>query len=168
VGGPLGCVVGCVVGGCPWVGYLVLALLAAVVVGVVVLGVRRSLPWGLPWCSRCSGRCGRGGAPVVSGATRPKVAVSQLEEAARFAAEARHREAVGCLYRALVGALAKSELVDEVSGRTTGDHEHLGASVPPGAARSLSTLTRMFELYWCSYGEAGAGAEQSLVACHGR
>jgi hypothetical protein len=87
------------------------------------------------------------------------VAVDHSREPIDWRAEAdghrragRHRDALRCRYRALVGDLARLGLVDEIPGRTTGEERRQLRSVLPSAAAAFDTAADLFDGAW--YGHA--------------
>lgn len=76
-------------------------------------------------------------------------------EAAAHEAAGRWREALRCSWRAVVAELAGLGLLEEVPGRTTGEHRAaLVRSLPDGAAE-FSRATRLFEDAWYAAVEVG-------------
>ena len=84
-------------------------------------------------------------------------------EAHRHRAAGRHRDALRCRYRALVGDLARRGLIDEIPGRTTGEERAQLHDVAPDAAAAFDAAADLFDAVW--YGDAPAGpAEDDAFA----
>lgn len=66
--------------------------------------------------------------------------------------EGRRREAVRCLYRALIARLAETGLLGEVPGRTAGEYLAAVRTDLPAAADPFAAATAAFERAW--YGRA--------------
>lgn len=125
------------------IGWIILAVLA---VGVLLLG-RRAVR-GL----RREGSMGVATAGDVGRSPEEWLADADVHEA-----DGRWRDAVRCRYRALVAALARAAVLEEVPGRTAGEYlTAVGASLP-GAAPSFARVTAVFERAW--YGAAEVGAD---------
>jgi hypothetical protein len=87
------------------------------------------------------------------------VAIDRTREPFDWRAEAdahrragRHRNAVRCRYRALVGDLARLGLIDEVPGRTTGEERGQLRTVLPAASSPFDAAADLFDDAW--YGHA--------------
>ena len=83
-------------------------------------------------------------------------------EAAAHEAAGRWREALRCWWRAVVAELASRGLLEEVPGRTTGEHRAALARSLPAAAADFSRATRLFEDAWYAAVDVGP-AEVGLV-----
>jgi hypothetical protein len=68
-----------------------------------------------------------------------------------------HREALRCEYRALVGDLARRNLLDEIPGRTTGEERAQLRRTAPVVDGPFGAAADMFDVVW--YGAADATLE---------
>ena len=75
----------------------------------------------------------------------------------RHRAAGEHRDALRCEYRALVGDLARRNLLDEIPGRTTGEERTQLRRTAPVVNDSFGTAADMFDVVW--YGAADATPE---------
>ena len=82
-----------------------------------------------------------------------------MVDAERFEQEGRWRDALRCRYRALVATLARTGVVEEVPGRTTGEYRSLVGHARPGVAEPFGGATDLFERAW--YGNADTGPEET-------
>jgi hypothetical protein len=80
------------------------------------------------------------------------------EEAARLEREGRYKEALRCLYRALVADLVARDLIPEIPGRTAGEYVRDIAANAPDQAPAFAAATELFELAW--YANAPTGAPE--------
>ncbi len=76
-------------------------------------------------------------------------------EAASHEAAGRWREALRCQWRAVVAELAGLGLLEEVPGRTTGEHRAALARSLPGGAADFGRATGLFEDAWYAAVEVG-------------
>lgn len=60
----------------------------------------------------------------------------------------RYREALRCRYRALVGDLARRGWIDEIPGRTTGEHRRQVREVTPAASPAFDAVAELFDGAW--------------------
>lgn len=60
----------------------------------------------------------------------------------------RYRDALRCRYRALVGDMARRGLIDEIPGRTTGEHRLQVHSVVPEVAAAFDAAAELFDGAW--------------------
>lgn len=60
----------------------------------------------------------------------------------------RAREAIRCRYRALVGDLARLDLIDEIPGRTTGEERAQLVVVAPIASAPFDAVAELFDDTW--------------------
>ncbi|HYA44528.1 MAG TPA: DUF4129 domain-containing protein [Acidimicrobiales bacterium] len=134
--------------GFSWQSYLALAVLAALAAWTVYTLLRRGAFGRLRHPRATPGVVVVEGADVLS-------PLHWRQEADRLAGQGRHREALRCRYRALVGDLATGGLLEEVPGRTTGDYERLVRALFPEVAGRFSAITDLFERCW--YGQEAAG-----------
>jgi hypothetical protein len=115
--------------------------------------------------ARGTGRARRP-APAVAGLAAPADAAGAGDWLARARALERAgewREALRWRYRALVHHLVASGVLDEVPGRTSGEHRILVAAAVPRAAGDFDAASRLFELAW--FGRRPTGpAEASRFA----
>ena len=74
-------------------------------------------------------------------------------------AAGRWRAAVRCRYRALVADLAERGFVDDVPGRTAGEHRREVAEAVPAAAEDFSRASELFERAW--YGNRPTGPDDT-------
>ena len=79
-------------------------------------------------------------------------------DAARHERAGEWREALRCRYRELIAGLARSGLVEEAPGRTTGEYLALIRAELPEAAAPAEALTRAFDAAW--YGSAPVGPDE--------
>jgi hypothetical protein len=84
--------------------------------------------------------------PVVIDRTREPA--DWRREAEEHRAAGRHRDAVRCRYRALVGDLARRGLIDEIPGRTSGEERIQMTSVAPREAPAFSSAAELFDEAW--------------------
>lgn len=75
----------------------------------------------------------------------------------RHRALGEHRDALRCEYRALVGDLARRNLLDEIPGRTTGEERAQLRRTTPAVNAPFGEAADMFDAVW--YGAADATAE---------
>lgn len=94
---------------------------------------------------------------AVGGDGRPVTDWSR--EAARLEAQGEWRAALRSRYRGLVAALAASGVVDDVPGRTAGEHRAQVARTAPQAAAEFDSATALFEDAW--YGGRPVGAAEA-------
>ena len=127
-------------------------LLAAAVIAVIVLIARR----GVSGQASKRGTQGDGddddddevieeGAVFVDRSREPGDWRSQADEHRRAG---RHREALRCRYRALVGDLARRGWIDEIPGRTTGEHRRQVHEVTPAASVAFAAAAELFDGAW--------------------
>lgn len=134
-------------------------LLVVAVIAVVVLVARRA---GVGGGAR---RKGRGddtddtgdevieeGAVFVDRSREPGDWRHQADEHRRAG---RYREALRCRYRALVGDLARRGFIDEIPGRTTGEHRRQVHEATPTSAGPFDAAAELFDDAW--YGHADVG-----------
>jgi hypothetical protein len=84
--------------------------------------------------------------PVV--VDRSREPVNWRAEAEQHRRAGRFRDALRCRYRALVGDLARSGLVDEIPGRTTGEERAQLRRVRPAANAPFSAAADLFDGAW--------------------
>jgi hypothetical protein len=130
-GGPLG-----------WALVTAFALAALALAAVVVRGVRRDP--------------GAGTGPPAG--PRPP-AVAWLADAEAFEADGDRRGGLRCRHRALVAELAARGLLEEVPGRTAGEHRASLVRSAPAAAPSFTAATALFEDAW--YGHRLVAADDT-------
>jgi hypothetical protein len=99
------------------------------------------------------------------------VAVDRTREPFDWRAEAdahrtagRHRDAVRCRYRALVGDLARLGLVDEIPGRTTGEERHQLREILPAATAPFDAAADLFDAAWYGHADVGAADDDRFRA----
>lgn len=80
-------------------------------------------------------------------------------DAEHFETEGRWRDALRCRYRALVATLARTGVIEEVPGRTTGEYQSLVRHARPTVAEPFAGATELFERAW--YGNAETGPEET-------
>lgn len=78
------------------------------------------------------------------------------------------RDAVRCRYRAVLADLAAAGLVDEVSGRTSGEYLAAVRRDAPAADASFTEVTRRFESAWYGHGTTTAADHAEVVDAAGR
>lgn len=134
-------------------------LLIAAVVGLVFMLMR--------WAAAKSGRSSTRKKAVAGDddgdiVERDAVAVDRSREPTNWRTEAeqhrlagRHRDALRCRYRALVGDLARRGLIDEIPGRTTGEERVQLGSVTPAASAQFNSVADLFDGAW--YGHCDVG-----------
>jgi hypothetical protein len=140
-----------------WLSWLVwLVLIAAIVVALVT--VIRAIA-GRPRVERVRRRRRRDRAEPDDEIEHGVVAIDHSREPFDWREEAdshrragRHRDAVRCRYRALVGDLARLGLIDEIPGRTTGEERRQLHEVAPAAASPFAAAADLFDGAW--YGRA--------------
>ena len=74
-------------------------------------------------------------------------------------AAGRWRAAVRCRYRALVADLAERGLIDDVPGRTAGEHRREVEDAVPAAAHDFTQASELFERAW--YGNRPTGRDDT-------
>lgn len=99
------------------------------------------------------------GVPVVVAAHRPRRPDEWDREADEHASAGRWREALRCRYRALVARLSAVGAVDDVPGRTAGEHRRALQRTSPPAAPAFEEATDLFERAW--YGRADVEAREA-------
>jgi hypothetical protein len=77
-------------------------------------------------------------------------------EAARLEDDGRHKEALRCLYRALVADLVGRDLIPEIPGRTAGEYVRDVAAGAPDLSSAFAAATELFELAWYAGMPTGA------------
>jgi hypothetical protein len=90
---------------------------------------------------------------------RRRTAAEWRSEADAHEARGEWRAAMRSRYRALLADLAARGVVDEVPGRTTGDHRRQVDTKLPGAAGDFSGASELFERAW--YGDVRTGPEEA-------
>jgi hypothetical protein len=75
----------------------------------------------------------------------------------RHRAAGEYRDALRCEYRALVGDLARRNLLDEIPGRTTGEERSQLRRTAPVVDASFAAAADIFDVVW--YGAADATAD---------
>ena len=76
----------------------------------------------------------------------------------------RHRDAVRCRYRALVGDLARRDVIDEIPGRTSGEERRQLATVSPDGTAPFSSAADLFDGAWYGHVDvADADVERMIV-----
>ncbi len=98
------------------------------------------------------------------------VAVDRSREPVNWRSEAdahrragRYRESLRCRYRALVGDLARSGLIDEIPGRTTGEERSQLRRVRPAAHSPFSSAADLFDGAWYGRLEVGEGDDDAFI-----
>ena len=125
----------------------------AVVLGAVALAVLFTI------------RLGRGVqrdpglAPLRAGDAARRTAAEWRADAEANEAAGRWRAAVRCRYRALVADLAERGLIDDVPGRTAGEHRAEVEGAVPAAAADFSQASELFERAW--YGNRPTGPDDT-------
>lgn len=76
--------------------------------------------------------------------------------ASEHRAAGRHRDAIRCEYRALVGDLAREGLVDEIPGRTSGEEREQIRALAPDSADDFDAAATLFDVAWFGAGNVGA------------
>lgn len=79
------------------------------------------------------------------------------QEAEGHRTAGRHREALRCRYRALVGDLARRGLLDEIPGRTTGEERNELLVSAPSASPFFRDAADLFDAAWYGHVAVGAG-----------
>lgn len=147
-------------------------LLAAAVVAVIVLLVRRTDMW-----ARLAGkrRADEGDDDddddadevIADGAVfvdRSREPTDWRKEAEQHRAAGRIREALRCRYRALVGDLARRGLIDEIPGRTTGEHRRQVHEVTPAVAATFDSAAELFDGAWYGHYDVDEGDDDRFAA----
>lgn len=80
-------------------------------------------------------------------------------EAERSETQGAWKEALLYRYRALLGDLVRSGVIDDVPGRTTGEYRREVERARPASAAAFGEATELFELAW--YADQPTGPEQS-------
>lgn len=82
-----------------------------------------------------------------------------LEVAADLEAEGRWKEGLRARYRALAARLVELRVIDELAGRTTGEHRVEVARAAPAAATAFAGAAELFDRAW--YGDLPTGPDES-------
>lgn len=98
-----------------------------------------------------------GGAEVQVESARG--ARDRLEVAAELEAEGRWKEGLRARYRALAARLIELRVIDELAGRTTGEHRVEVARAAPAAAAAFAGAAELFDRAW--YGDLPTGPDES-------
>lgn len=101
------------------------------------------------------------GTVIIDRSREPK---GWREEADRHRAEGRIRDALRCRYRALVGDLARSGLLDEIPGRTTGEERRQLRTSAPNALSFFREAADLFDAAWYGHVEVGAADDDRFQA----
>jgi hypothetical protein len=133
------------------VGWAVVLLLGAVAVWLLVRALRVA-PAG-------AGRPAGDG--VRYGTEAHRDAARWLVEAERLGATGDHRGALRCRHQALLARLATAGVVDEVPGRTAGEHGRSAAERMPQVAGEVADATDRFDRAW--YGGTDVDREDVVV-----
>lgn len=137
-----------------WVGWLLVVVLVAAVLVLVVWLVRSYRP------GRRVRRTGTDTEVVIEGHRVIDASRSPADwrrEADEHASASRYRSAIRCRYRALVGDLARRDVLDEIPGRTTGEERTQLEGSRPAATEPFAAATRLFDAAW--YGRTPVGAD---------
>lgn len=76
----------------------------------------------------------------------------------------RHRDALRCRYRALVGDLARRGLIDEIPGRTTGEERAQLREVRPVAGPPFDAAADLFDDAWYGHADVDAADDDRFQA----
>jgi hypothetical protein len=76
----------------------------------------------------------------------------------------RHRDALRCRYRALVGDLARRDVIDEIPGRTTGEERRQLSLVAPDRSESFHAAADLFDGAWYGHVEVGDRDLDTMIA----
>lgn len=87
--------------------------------------------------------------------------------AAEHRAGGRHREAIRCEYRGLVGDLARAGAVDEIPGRTSGEERWQVAELAPTLGDDFSRAADVFDHAWFDDAEVTADDDERFRAASG-
>lgn len=143
---------------------LLWVLLGAAVVLLIVLLVRRA---GTSTHHRHAEDDDDDGDDVVE---ERVVAIDRSREPRDWRAEAdehrragRFRDALRCRYRALVGDLARRGVIDEIPGRTTGEHRLQMREVRPGVAARFDEAAELFDGAWYGHYDVDATDDDRFV-----
>lgn len=123
---------------------------------VLVLGAAA-----LIWSLTRLGRSVRGDptAPAVVQIDQGRTPDEWRAEADRLEGEEAWKEALLFRYRALLGDLVRSGVIDDVPGRTSGEYRREIESARPAAASACREATALFELAW--YADRPTGRDES-------
>jgi len=134
-------------------------LLVVAVIAVVVLAARRA---GVGGGSKRKGRGDDGddtddevieeGAVFVDRSREPGDWRHQADEHRRAG---RYRESLRCRYRALVGDLARRGFIDEIPGRTTGEHRRQVREATPTVSGPFDAAAELFDDAWYGHSDVG-------------
>ncbi len=86
------------------------------------------------------------------------------DAAASHRAAGRHRDAIRCQYRALVGDLARAGVVDEIPGRTSGEERLQLAELAPDVSPAFDEAAELFDEAWFDDGEVTAAQDDRFRA----
>lgn len=95
---------------------------------------------------------------------RSREPVDWRSEADEHRRAGRFREALRCRYRALVGDLARRGLIDEIPGRTTGEHRRQVHEVTPVAAATFDRAADLFDGAWYGHADVDATDDDRFIA----
>ena len=102
--------------------------------------------------------------------TAGHVAIDHRRTPAEWRAEAdehrragRHRDALRCRYRALVGDLARRNVIDEIPGRTTGEERDQLARVAPASRGSFDAAADLFDGAWYGHVDVDDGDVAAMI-----
>jgi len=136
---------------------LFLVLFVALVVALFVVAVRaflRRSPRTQRRRSRRHRRSGRRSSeveelgPMTVQIDRERDPADWRREADEHRNAGRTREALRCRYRALVGDLARSGVIDEIPGRTTGEERDQFATEVPAGGTTFDEAATLFDGAW--------------------
>jgi len=103
------------------------------------------------------------------------VAIDRSREPFDWRAEAdehrragRFREALRCRYRALVGDLARRGVIDEIPGRTTGEHRLQMHEVRPAVAPLFDEAAELFDGAWYGHYDVDEHDDDRFVVLAGQ
>ena len=152
------------------VGTLLWILLAVAVVALVVLLVR----WGGQRTGRWKRRAEQhaDADPTDDDVVEARVvAIDRSKEPGEWRSEAdehrragRFRDAIRCRYRALVGDLARRGLIDEIPGRTTGEHRDQMREVRPAVSPEFDEAAELFDGAWYGHVDVDAADDDHFTA----
>ena len=148
-----------------WLSMLLWVLLIAAVVAVLALLLRKPLTSARKNAKADADR-EEDDEVIDEGAVfvdRSREPIDWRREADEHRRAGRFREALRCRYRALVGDLARRGLIDEIPGRTTGEHRRQVHQVTPAAATPFDRAADLFDGAWYGHFDVDAADDDRFV-----
>lgn len=147
-----------------WLSMLLWVLLIAAVAAAVVMLLRR--PFSRSRTASSTEEDHDDDEVIDEGAVfvdRSREPVDWRKEADEHRRAGRFRDALRCRYRALVGDLARRGLIDEIPGRTTGEHRRQVHEVTPAAASPFDDAADLFDGAWYGHADVDVADDDRFV-----